>query len=423
MIHKAIRARRFSGPPDAPLPPTRRRAGICYNGLPRAPARRRHHVHDHATDIMTLATFILANLDRIIAERDALADAALGAPENMTSRTLREHAKEILRSIAKDMEACADGEECAGEATAAAIAGALRLLVAFDLPQLGEECRMLKSGVLRLWTAQVAQTPIGMRHLADMMRFSEAMDQALSEALRLYSDEVGRALDTFFGILGHDLRTPLGAISMAADYLGVPGIAEEKRAQAVGRIRSSTATMNAMIRDLLEYTKTRLQHGIPIAPRPADMGRICEGALDAVRTAHPYCAVDFRASGDLAGSFDAARLQQAIINLLNNAVQYRTRGTTIVFTARDDGDAVCVQVKNHGARVPGEVLQIFLDPAIQVSAGMRSTTSLGLGLFIAREIVVTHGGTIRVASNEANETVFTVVLPKAVVPATAPADA
>jgi signal transduction histidine kinase len=350
---------------------------------------------------MKLAPFIIANLDRIIVERDALP-----AAENMTSQALRKHAKQLLQAIAKDMgQGAAPGQE-----TAAAVRGILRPLAAFDLPQIGAEFRALKASVIKLWMAHIAQA--GEQELADMMRLNEGIDQALADSTRMYSEDVARSRDIFLGILGHDLRTPLGAISIAADYLALPGIPEEKRLQAVGRIKSSTATMNAMIRDLLEYTKARLEHGIPITPRAADMGRICETALDAVRTAHPYCDFDFHASGNLAGSFDSARLQQAIVNLLNNAVQYCTRGKPVMFSARDDGDAVCVEVKNHGTRIPCEALQVFLGPAMQAASDAHSTTSLGLGLFIAREIVVTHGGTIRVASNDADETVFTVLLPK-----------
>jgi signal transduction histidine kinase len=360
---------------------------------------------------MKLAPFIITNLDRIIVERDALAATVLPASENMTSRALRDHAPQILQAIAKDVGFRAEEGERPANETAAATGNALRHLIAFDLPRIGAEYRLLKTSVLKLWMAQTTQ--VGEQDLAEMMRFNEAVDRALSESMRLYSDEVAHALDTFLGILGHDLRTPLGAISMATDYLARPDIDEAKRSQAVGRIKSSTATMNVMIKDLLEYTKARLEHGIPLAPRAADMGRICATALDAVRTAHPYCAFDFQASGNLAGTFDAPRLQQAIINLLNNAVQYCAQGKTVFFTARDDGDAVCVQVKNHGKRIPCEALRVFRDSATHASPGMRSNTSLGLGLFIAREIVVTHGGTIRVASNDADETVLTLLLPKA----------
>ncbi|MDB5729913.1 MAG: putative two-component sensor histidine kinase [Noviherbaspirillum sp.] len=380
---------------------------MCYNRPRPGPSDgRHHHANDNATDIMKLAPFIIANLDQIIIERDVLA-AQTHAPErNMTSQALREHAREILLAVAKDI---GSGNE-AGQETTAAVCGALRRLGVFDLPQLAAEHRALKMSVLKPWMAHVTQA--GAQELADMMRFNEALDQALAESMRMYSDGIARSRDTFLGILGHDLRTPLGAISMAADYLSLPNLPEEKRLQAVGRIKSSTATMNAMIRDLLEYTKTRLEHGIPLAPRASDMGRICENALDAVRTAHPYCTFDFRTSGNLAGLFDAARLQQAIINLLNNAVQYCARGKPVLFTACEESEAVCIEVKHHGTRIPCEVLQIFLDPAMQVAPDARSTTSLGLGLFIAREIIVTHGGTIRVASNDAEETVFTVLLRK-----------
>src|SRR4029077_143058 len=144
-----------------------------------------------------------------------------------------------------------------------------------------------------------------------------------------YSDELGRSRNTFLAILGHDLRSPLTVIAMSANRLATPGKVAATELEVVTRIRQSVLSMNLMIRDLLEYTRTRLGKGIPVVPIPYDAGHACEAALDEVQAAHPDCVFDLEMIGDLRAEVDPARFGQVLSNLLNNAVQFGAKGRPI----------------------------------------------------------------------------------------------
>ncbi len=375
---------------------------------------------------MTLARFIHENSDSILTEWEAFASTLKPAAETMTALALRNHAREILLAIARDLEvAQTDAQqsdkskgwapvELGGE-TAAAAHGALRQQVGFDLRQHAAEYRALRASVLKLWRQHqpAARDPA----LAEMTRFNEAVDQALAESVMSYSTQMMRSHDTFLAILGHDLRSPLNAISMSAHYLARPGrVAPEGRA-AVVRVTQSVLTMSLMIRDLLEFTRARLGKRIPIMAMAYDVGQVCEDAHDEVQSAHPDHVFDLEMIGDLRAEVDPARLGQVLSNLLNNALQYGEPGKPITLSARSEASSVVIEVRNDGPAIPPDALQVIFDPLVQIAGEHPASpaplsTSLGLGLFIAREIVRGHGGILAVTSSAAAGTVFTVTLPR-----------
>jgi signal transduction histidine kinase len=388
-----------------------------------APRKDRFPSTDAAA--LKLAEFILGNMDAIVAEWDSFAQTQLPAAATMSAMSLRDHAKQILEAIASDIQShqtdLEQSDKSKGLApfsavtTAAAAHGALRHLSGFDLIQLGAEYRALRASVLRLWGAKLSKEH--QRALADVTRFNESVDQALAESIGRYADEVARSRDTFLAILGHDLRSPLSAVSLLAEYLLTPGVLEGKQLQAAARIQRSAKTMGAMVRDLLEYTRTQLGQGIPVALQPSNIGQICQTAQEEVRAAHPGCVLKVEMSGDLDGHFDAARLHQVLSNLLNNAIQHGAPDSPVSLVARGERDTITLQVRNRGKPIPADALQVIFNPLVQVSPTQphpdaELSTSLGLGLYIAREIVVAHQGTIEVASSEEDGTVFTVRLPR-----------
>ena len=181
-----------------------------------------------------------------------------------------------------------------------------------------------------------------------------------------------------------------------------------------------------MIKDLLEYTRTRLGRAIPISPSPGSMEEICRLAYDEIRATHPERTFRLEVSGDLLGHFDGDRLQQVLSNLLNNAVQHGDRSQPITLSAQGDAEKVAVHVKNLGRPIPVDQLRVIFNPLVQIPSALvdeesSPSTSLGLGLYIAHEIVTRHGGTIVAESSREAGTVFTAHLPRK--PATAPAPA
>ena len=365
---------------------------------------------------LQLSTFIQENMEEIVAEWAAFARTLLPAAATMTSLALRDHARPILQAIANEIQLDEAGAEHHSIGSTAAMAhGALRQLSGFNLLQLGSEYRALRASVIKLWRAHLAKEHHG--PLDDLTRFNASVDQALAEAIASYADELARSRDTFLAILGHDLRSPLSAVSLSGEYLSTVGMLKgEQQLQAVARIQRGAAKMDAMIRDLLEYTRTRLGRGIPIERQACSIASACEAALDEIKAAHPDHIFRFETSGNLSGAFDSARLQQVFSNLLNNAVQHGAKGLPVIFEAHGEPDVISVRVKNYGSPIPVDALQVIFNPLVQVPAasgpGDRRSTSLGLGLFIARSIVVGHGGTLKVESSERAGTVFTACFPR-----------
>src|SRR5688572_32500806 len=276
---------------------------------------------------MKLSRFLTEHLEEIMVEWEAFAASLLASGQVMTSLALRDHASQILRAVALDIESDQTELEqaykskgfvqiAAATRTAAMTHGALRHLAGFDLRQLAAEFRALRASVLRLWLKHGVADETA---FYQMTRFNEAIDQALAESIANYSDEVARSRDTFLAILGHDLRSPLSAVANSALFLASPGVLPPGAPlDAARRVTRGSAKMSAMIRDLLEYTRTRLGRAIPIAPRATSMKEICALALDEIEAVHPERVFELETSGELQGQFDSDRLQQVLSNLLNN---------------------------------------------------------------------------------------------------------
>jgi signal transduction histidine kinase len=374
---------------------------------------------------MTLSIFIKENMDAIVQEWLEFAMTMEPAASTMSAMALRDHAKPILLAIASDLESSqtdrAQENKSKGRApalstreTAAATHGALRQVSGFDLNQLGAEYRALRASVIRLWMRS-RPAPIDADMVEDMIRFNEAVDQAVAESTSRYAAELALSRDTFMAILAHDLRSPLSAIRMIGFLMANGAQTDAARTQAA-QIQRSAKEMGDMIRDLLEYTRTQLGKGIPVKPTPCNIALICRDALDEVRSAHPARQLDMQVPDDLAGAVDKARLRQALSNLLNNAVQHGDAASPIGLSARAEGKELVLQVKNLGEPIPADALQVIFDPLVQLSSGSAAgdtshSTNLGLGLFIAREVALGHKGTLEVESDREHGTVFTMRLP------------
>jgi signal transduction histidine kinase len=374
---------------------------------------------------MTLSQFITNNIEAIVAEWQSFAMTMEPAALTMSARSLRDHAKPILRAIAKDLESeqtvLEQSDKSKGLAlkqstseTAAATHGALRHVSGFDVNQLGAEYRALRASVIRLWTKQ-NPSAMDTAVVEDMIRFNEAVDQAVAESTSRFAAEFALSRNTFMAILAHDLRSPLSAIKMLGQLLENNATTESARLQAE-QIQLSATEMRNMIRDLLEYTRTNLGKGIPVTPAAFSIAVICAEAADEVRSGHPGRELLVDVPEGLVGLVDKARLRQALSNLLNNAVQHGDPDSPVTLTARPENAGITIQVINQGEPVPAESLQTIFDPLVQLSSHSaakpeKPSTNLGLGLFIAREVALGHHGTIEVTSDREHGTVFTMRLP------------
>jgi signal transduction histidine kinase len=230
--------------------------------------------------------------------------------------------------------------------------------------------------------------------------------------------EAERAQDAyrerFVGILGHDLRGPLAAATMAAQVLlraegPCPG-----HEHAARLIVASCGRMERMIHDLLDFARSRHGGGIQIAPRPMDLLAVCRSIVDETQAAAPGRSLVLHASADCHGEWDPERLAQVVSNLLGNAVQYGAN-SPIAIRLSGSGGEVVLEMHNRGPPIPAEFLPRVFDPFRSAQEGNRQARapgSVGLGLYIAREIVRAHGGTIEARSSQEEGTTFTVRLPR-----------
>jgi signal transduction histidine kinase len=232
-----------------------------------------------------------------------------------------------------------------------------------------------------------------------------------------------RAVDTILGVVGHDLRNPLGAVHMSAALLQKRGGLEGWQARTVERIRSSAGRMGRIIADLLSYTRTRLGTGIPIQRRDADLGDVVRKVVDELVAGNPDRTVDVEATGDLHGEWDPDRLEQVASNLVSNAIDHGDPGAPVGVLVEDRGAEVALTVTNAAPEPSPELLAHLFEPFSRPPDELsRKASGLGLGLFIAREIVRGHGGEIGAQAGD-GKTVVSVRLPRRMASAEATAQA
>jgi len=371
---------------------------------------------------MRLSQFILQSSERIISEWEVFARSCVPAANVMDLEQRRDHVAGMLKVIAADLEtpqtereqnekAIGNDDAHVDSDTAANSHGMDRAASGFTPVQMVSEFRALRASVLRLWSQ--AQNEFNRAHLEEITRFNEAIDQLLAESIAKYAQDVDHLKDLFLGVIGHDLRNPLGAIMMSATVMMTKEGPDWHHSTTAARILRSGARMDLLIGDLLDFTRSRLGAGIPIAPAEMDLEAACRQTVDEIAAFHPSCTVTFEAIGPLRGSWDGARIAQALSNLLGNAVQHGSQNGAIEVSLRGEADQVVLSVHNKGQTIPKRHMQHIFDPFRQIglddSKGSRS--SVGLGLYIVQTIVTAHGGTIDVDSTE-NGTTFRARLPR-----------
>ena len=365
---------------------------------------------------MSLADFIVENMGAIMAEWVRYAHSIPPGAE-MDLEALRDDAEGMLRSIVEDMrkpesskeqEAKSKEQQRSGssERTSAEMHAFARRGREFDINQLGSEFRALRASVVRLWIAEMKSPDRAA--LDQLTRFNEALDQELFNSIREFSKELDRSRELFMGIIGHDLRSPLSAISMSAQYQLQSGALDNNNNKAAVRIFLNAQQMEQMITDLLDVTRLRLSGGISLRCEHTDLAPICKQALDQAEAAHPDRSLELHCSGDLHGYWDPGRLLQVLSNLIENAVKHGDpeKSVTLSVAGRED---VVLEVRNQGQGISESSLPKIFDPLFTMKSG---SGSFGLGLYIASTLVHQHKGTIRVKSSDEEGTAFTVCLPR-----------
>lgn len=236
-----------------------------------------------------------------------------------------------------------------------------------------------------------------------------ALKQAQAELGEAYAIAQRRALfaEQMVAIVSHDLKNPLTAIRMASDFLS-RGERSAKERQLLGHIGQSSERAQRMIADLLDFTQARVGHGISIKAAPLDLHAVTRQAVDELRVAFPKAILAHHTIGSGDASLDADRVQQIIGNLVANSVAYGDLQQPISITSRLGAGQCEVAVHNHGAVIPATLLAGLFEPMTRGTDQGSDVRSVGLGLYIVRELARVHGGDVAVSSTEGGGTTFSV---------------
>ncbi|CAN5352775.1 sensor histidine kinase [soil metagenome] len=372
---------------------------------------------------MRLSAFIRERKESILQEWEDFARTIEPPSLSMSNRELRDHAAQMLEAIAADLDSSqtsleqsekSKGRAAHGDAdTAAETHAVARLLSGYTIEQLVSEYRALRASVLHLWAAASKEGLV--TDPDDVTRFNESIDQALAESVMRYAKLVNQGQNLFVAILAHDLRNPLGTTVSAANVLATADIERKYRDIAASILRSGMR-MGKLVDDLLDYTRSHLGGGLPVAVKKINLAVTCESVIEEMRILHPQRLIEFDAEGDLEGDWDGARIQQGLSNLIGNAFQHGSSSSPVIVRICAATSGITISVNNHGSVIPAGRIHSIFDPLVRFSEyespNPKPGSSLGIGLYIAREVALAHGGSIDVSSTDAEGTTFSLHLPR-----------
>jgi signal transduction histidine kinase len=323
---------------------------------------------------------------------------------HMDKGALLDHLPEVLDGLASWIEGSTDEADVAFAALADGHA-LQRLGFGIELAVVNIEYARLRQVLLR----HLLDVPSSSDVREHLIRLDAGLDRAILMAVRRYTEQREYVRDRFISILGHDLRNPLGAVSMASESLlrsDAFGEREHKRVQTILR---ATERMSRIIRDVLDFASSHLGSGIPVTPVACDMGEIAMSVAEEIKSGHPDRDITVHTRGDLAGTFDADRVQQALGNLVGNAVRHGEDPILIEVCEADDRRAIFTRITSHGEPLAPELIPDLFEPFKR--ARHDQPGSLGLGLYIVAQIARAHGGTYDVTSSDENNA-FTIRWPR-----------
>ena len=371
-----------------------------------------------------LSRFISDNMERILQAWEDFARTIEPPALTMDDADLRDHARQMLQAFAADLALPQSEPERAAKSkglgkrgiddTAAETHAEARLLSGYSVVQLVSEYRALRSSVLTLWAAHAGQ--VEATHMDDVTRFNEAVDQALAESIARYEFMLKQSQNMFLAILGHDLRNPLGTVVTGSSFLMQAVDIPSRYALVATRIFNSAKRMSKLINDLIDFTRTHLGPGIPTRVKQGNLVAVCEEVVNELRTFHAEQHIDLHTPAKLDAIFDDSRIAQVLSNLIGNAIQYGSIDTPITVRLRTVDDHIVITVNNRGKTIAPDKISSIFDPMVRIAASVNADyaerTSLGIGLYISREIIHAHEGRVDVASNPADGTTFTVTIPR-----------
>jgi signal transduction histidine kinase len=341
----------------------------------------------------------------------------------MDKKELRDHAAQILLTIADDLDepqsaaeqtakSRGEGERDSSDGdTAAETHADTRIVAGVGIDAMLTEYRALRASVLRLW-ANSTDRQTDAEDLNQITRFNEAVDQAITESVARYTDQVDRSTNLFMGMLGHDIRNPLGTIRLATELLTRSGQLTTASAQPI--VNAAKRIQN-IVELIIDFTRAQSAGVMPISMRPAELAGIFQNIVAETRVRHPSTAITLQgAEIDTHGQWDEGRMGQLLSNLLENAILYGAPGSPVAVTLTAEPEHVGFSVHNTGKVIPLHERERLFEPHRRGDGAQepQALNGLGLGLYICREIVRSHNGTLAVRSSEGQGTTFSGRLPR-----------
>jgi signal transduction histidine kinase len=374
---------------------------------------------------LRLADFIRLNVEPIVVEWISFARTRSPASDSMSKLALRDHIEEILTFVADDLEMHQTKQEQVAKSrglgpddspfmqSAAEVHAALRLTDGFDIDQMVSEYRALRASVVKQWIAH--NQVLAKIDLEDLTRFNEAIDQAMTESVAHYTKSINHSRNLFLGVLGHDLRNPIGAATMAARFMVKRGGADPKLMLLASQIVTTTERATQILNDLLDATRLAFGTDLPVARAAMDMSELGSQLVDEMRTVSNGRAIELSIAGETEGKWDKTRIGQVLSNLIGNALQYSPENSTVHVRIAGEEEDLLISVRNDGSPISADKINGIFDPLTRGqndNTWPRSAANLGLGLYITKKIVLAHLGDISVLSTAETGTTFIVRLPR-----------
>jgi signal transduction histidine kinase len=350
----------------------------------------------------------------------------------MDSDSLRDHIGKILSAIVTDMNAPQTERERSEKSKGHALRhplmgdspaethGGLREASGFSVEQAAAEYRALRAVVIKLWFS--TSPALGPPQVEELMRFNEAMDAALADTLMEFAAASARSRNIFLGVLSHELRTPLGTIVGSAQVLLQMANQNPTVNETSYRILRGGKRIQSILDDLLDYVRSGVNGGMRVSLAETRLDELCNRVAREVESAFPGRIVAVNHEGNLVGFWDEQRIAQAVSNLMSNAIKYGQDNAAISVNLRGEAlDEVSIEVHNRGPEISVDTLESLFQPLVRGTGPDATGFSLGLGLFIVREIAAAHGGSVEVSSSNNQGTTFRILLPRDSRPARRPA--
>jgi signal transduction histidine kinase len=385
-------------------------------GRRKTPARAMPLAPHAAPSARRLAALLRDRRDELLTTwtQRVIHDPRVPEASRLTEPDLRDHLPELLDDVIHRLETInggeAGGREVGGSESAREHARH-RGAVGYRLTEALRELSHFRAAIGDLCIAE---------NVALELDAAQLLHAAIDECMTIGADELERAevatmrrqgefRERFMGILGHDLRNPLQAVVFTTAALLRREDTTAGQAQLLQRINGSASRMGRMIADLLDVTRVRLGGGLPIDPAPARLDDIARQVVDELQAAKPGRIVELSAT-DVRGTWDADRIAQVLSNLVGNALDHSPPDRPVRVRVRRDSAGAILAVSNEGEPIAPEALPTIFVPFVRSAPSMRAG-GLGLGLFIAQQIVEAHGGTLTVVSAPGEGTTFTAWLP------------